>query len=710
MWYGELDINLKNNKNKSNSFRNAKSKVKTTCCRIKDKFKSISVNRRILFISICISFLPILFGCIDINEFTNRKDVFNCEGARSEIQRVCDILNQLNGYLEDGALRESEINDEIDDIKIKEKEENPDKEYSKSEEEYKKEAIRNIKENVENINTELKKYVNIEYYVQNKNGNKITNIFDSVIISDTLMNYRDYMIYDEKNQSSDISSSMKCFTDLMGDNMNYKTVVLRISNPLKGGDEIYNRVNVVNRGNNRFVISVILLIVDILVILSLIFVRKKDLEYKENAMERAYSKLFIEIKIVILICIVMIFRNMYESIYGGFYYGDAIVQVILYSTFIYLSFSDVYKIAHRKAEINSMFVAMKNAFNKNISSMFKNKPLLYNLLLVNVISIGSIILFIELAYEKNAFNKSWIFCSLLIIVLNFILYLYITLVFININKIKNLTDNIVSGDFKTSIKVKELGLLNNIASNIMNIKSGFNNALEEAVKSERMKTELITNVSHDLKTPLTSIINYVDLLSKDNASKEDKKKYLEVLNDRSLRLKVLIEDLFEAAKATSGTLKYKLEDLDPVALLRQSLGEFEDKLEERKLTTIKNIPYNKLSIRADGKKTFRVIQNLLSNITKYSMKSSRVYIDVIEEEKYVLLVFKNMSEAPLNFTEEEILERFKRGDSSRTTEGNGLGLSIAKSLTEGQDGKFKIIIDGDLFKVEIRLRKNILKN
>ena len=277
--------------------------------------------------------------------------------------------------------------------------------------------------------------------------------------------------------------------------------------------------------------------------------------------------------------------------------------------------------------------------------------------------------------------------------------------FTDINKIKTATDNIVKGTYKNEIKIKNSSILKELADNIMNIEDGLDKAIGKAVKSERMKGELITNVSHDLKTPLTSIINYVDLLDKENVSEEKKKEYLAILKERSARLKVLIEDLFEASKAASGNLEMHMENLDPVALLRQTLGEFEDRISNSNLDFIKNIPEQKLTIYADGKKTFRIFQNLISNILKYSLKCTRVYIDVEEKEKFVSITFKNISEYPLNFTEEEILERFKRGDASRTTEGSGLGLSIAKNLVELQGGIFKIKLDGDLFKVIVLLQK-----
>lgn len=264
---------------------------------------------------------------------------------------------------------------------------------------------------------------------------------------------------------------------------------------------------------------------------------------------------------------------------------------------------------------------------------------------------------------------------------------------------------ISQGNYNFNVDVKGPKIFREVVKDLDNIQNGLKESVDKVVKSERMKSELITNVSHDLKTPLTSIINYVDLLNQENITEDQRKKYLGILKDKSNRLKALIEDLFEVSKASSGSMELDMQDLDPVSLLRQTLGEFEDKIENSNLKIIKKLPEEKLMIYADGRKTFRIFQNLLSNIFKYSMEGSRVYIEVSDSGKYVEVIFKNTSKEELNFTEEEILQRFKRGDASRTTDGSGLGLAIAKSLTEVQEGIFDIKIDGDLFKAIVKMKK-----
>ena len=230
-------------------------------------------------------------------------------------------------------------------------------------------------------------------------------------------------------------------------------------------------------------------------------------------------------------------------------------------------------------------------------------------------------------------------------------------------------------------------------------------AVDERMKSERFKTELITNVSHDIKTPLTSIINYVDLLEKTDIQDEKAKEYLEVLERQSARLKKLIEDLIEASKASTGNLPVNNEDLEANVFVTQILGEFEEKLANAGLELIINKPEKEIPVRADGRHLWRVVDNLMNNICKYAQPGSRVYINLEETEDKVLLTFRNMSKYPLNITSEELMERFVRGDSSRNTEGNGLGLSIAKSLMELMNGKLLLYVDGDLFKVVLEFLK-----
>ena len=261
------------------------------------------------------------------------------------------------------------------------------------------------------------------------------------------------------------------------------------------------------------------------------------------------------------------------------------------------------------------------------------------------------------------------------------------------------TQRIKNGDIHHKLQLIGDDNFTTLADNINNIRDGLDKAIDSQLRSERMKSELITNVSHDLKTPLTSIINYIELIKKEeNITPEYLKDYVNVLDSKSKRLKVLIEDLFEASKASSGNIELNMEKIDIIQLLRQSIGELEEKLSEANLDLKINVPEDKVYVRADGRRLYRVLENLLSNISKYSLSNTRVYIDITEVEGRVKLIMKNISSYELNFDPEEIMERFKRADDSRNTEGSGLGLAIARDLVKLQGGEFAIDIDGDLFK------------
>lgn len=240
-----------------------------------------------------------------------------------------------------------------------------------------------------------------------------------------------------------------------------------------------------------------------------------------------------------------------------------------------------------------------------------------------------------------------------------------------------------------------------MGEHINNITSGLDTALQEKVKSERLKADLITNVSHDIKTPLTSIINYVDLLKRQKIQDPKIAAYLEVLDQKSQRLKTLTEDLVEASKASSGNLKLEVSDINLVELVQQTNGEFEERFALRRLELIQTLPEEIIMIRADGRRLWRVLENLYTNAFKYAQEGSRVYVDVREEGDKAVFTIKNISEKPLNISPDELTERFVRGDVARTTEGSGLGLSIARSLTQLQKGEFIISIDGDLFKAQV---------
>lgn len=240
------------------------------------------------------------------------------------------------------------------------------------------------------------------------------------------------------------------------------------------------------------------------------------------------------------------------------------------------------------------------------------------------------------------------------------------------------------------------------ADDINHIGDGILTAVDARLRSERMKTELITNVSHDIKTPLTSIINYVDLLQKEPVENEKAGEYIDVLARQSARLKKLVGDLLDASKASTGNIEMHMEPCDLNVIMTQALGEFEERLAGASLNLVTARPETSVFIKADGRQLWRVFENLLSNICKYAMPGTRVYADLHTDAETAEVVFKNISEFPLNFSGDELTERFVRGDTSRSTEGSGLGLSIAESLCRLMNGRMQIDIDGDLFKVSLR--------
>lgn len=430
-----------------------------------------------------------------------------------------------------------------------------------------------------------------------------------------------------------------------------------------------------------------------------------------------YNKMFLELKIGLLIllgiCAMSIVNNINYRLYtiwisdvvnrvdAGFYI--AIIMICLLSLMIYLN--TVYLKSIYYKGVTEAFLRNSIVY-RLISSIWRRVVALFTIDIRRVSSqllIGAGIIYVGVIFISIISNSIEVFIlSTFVAACIMIVGLKILKKLIKIDEI---TSELAKGDFDIAIDDKSNGMLKPIFHNLKHVQEGFRVAVDRATKSQQMKTELISNVSHDLKTPLTSIITYVDLLKDENLDEEKRREYTEVLDSMSKRLKVLIEDLFEASRASTGNIDMNLECIDINALLRQTLGEMEEKLNSSSLMLRLNIPEEPVMCELDGRRTYRVFENILNNILKYAMKGTRVYIDVEEKEKDVDLIFRNMSAYEMNFNVEQITERFTRGDTSRHTEGSGLGLSIAKSLVELQKGTIQIDIDGDLFKLTISFPK-----
>lgn len=287
--------------------------------------------------------------------------------------------------------------------------------------------------------------------------------------------------------------------------------------------------------------------------------------------------------------------------------------------------------------------------------------------------------------------------------IDIVAFVYLVYQTIGKKKIKQGISQIAHGEIDYKIDTTGLsGEQKEVAELVNVIGTGLNKAVEKSVKNERLKTDLITNVSHDIKTPLTSIINYVELLKQENFEDPKIRRYIEVLEQKSQRLKTLTEDVVEASKVSSGNISLDMMNLNLVEMIQQTSGEFQEKFAARNLEEVLNLPEEEAMICVDGRRTWRVLENIYNNAAKYAMEGSRIYADLTVLEDQVLFTLKNVSAYPLNISADELTERFIRGDISRSTEGSGLGLSIAKTLTEMQKGQFELYLDGDLFKVTIR--------
>ena len=473
-------------------------------------------------------------------------------------------------------------------------------------------------------------------------------------------------------------------------------------------NNIYKEIRVIDKYD---LILTSMMINCILMLIFVIFQKYKDI------MENEKLKKIFSISLEIFIILFLIFFVGGVSITDMFYKEDFYSFNVFFFLFLVCVVLGNFILS---LSVNYVLLIIKSFYYDGSKNLLVKNSMLAKLFRKSFVEIGN-------AQDERALNnakRSFTIAYLIIIflglgyILSFMRFyrgLTLTLYFIvftiiyiiaiktvnEIGRISIESSKISAGDFDYKVS-KNYQIFDRIIDNFNNIGNNLDKAVEEATKSQRMKTELITNVSHDLKTPLTSIINYSDLLNKDSSNSQKAKEYSKIIYDKSLRLKTLIEDLFEVSKASSENIQLNLEKIDFKALILQAMGEWEDKFKEKNIEFVSTLPENPLILDLDGQKISRVLDNIFSNIYKYGAEHSRVYIDLISDNKVKLFV-KNISKYPLNISAEELMERFTRGDKSRNTEGSGLGLSIADSLINAHKGEFHIEIDGDLFKTIIIL-------
>ncbi len=374
------------------------------------------------------------------------------------------------------------------------------------------------------------------------------------------------------------------------------------------------------------------------------------------------------------------------------------IDVLIGLSFI---FSMVRQIKNKQLFKNSLIYHFFMTLGNILKMVFNGKlfrPIIIILLLAYGLLNGILLGVLISAFDDG----TQIIAFILLLALNIFAVYYTAKSLKSLTHIMDTAKEIAAGNLNYASDASQVSMaFTGLLEDIKNIQTGLKKAVVEAVKGERMKTDLITNVSHDLKTPLTSIITYVDLLKNEDLKNEKADEFVCILDEKSLRLKYLVEDLVEASKASSGSLTVRPEKIDLHQLMLQALGEYEEKIEKTQLDMRIQGDDAQTFIYADGKHMWRIVENLFSNVIKYSLNGSRVYIEITKTDTKGQLIIKNISASPLDISPEQLTERFVRGDASRTTEGSGLGLSIAESLTKLQGGNFYIQIDGDLFKTII---------
>ncbi|UZQ86514.1 HAMP domain-containing histidine kinase [Thermoclostridium stercorarium] len=590
--------------------------------------------------------------------------------------------------------------------------------------------VESIKEEIfENITREYASSVYYRYFIPNKdNPERLNNHIKDIPVRSTNFFFilknsdGDILLSNYSGQEYQYAwmfnfSNIRYISDVSGNSdvdeiyENYAMECF-VKNPLDSDDLYYTVDRLVNFAYKiRYALIPVILLSLVLSIILFIFLmcsagrRKGKDGVVPNGIDKIPFDLLLTTVLIVVVAEAALFFNYvsYLDTIGFiiFFVLFAIVDVLLF-LLVCMSFATRYKMGKWWKNtliyrVISIIIRFFKMFLNFMKYFFQNLPVVVKTLFVlsGIVFLEFIGLYIGI-YNTDFLIMFWILEKIILIPL-------IILVSINLQKLKKGGQKIAAGDLNYQIDTKYMFWdFKQHGENLNRIGEGMAKAVEERLKSERFKTELITNVSHDIKTPLTSIINYVDLIKKEKIENEKLKEYIDVLDRQSMRLKKLSEDLIEASKASTGNLPVNLSMTEIGVLFTQAVGEYEERIKNAGLELVLNKPEEEIYILADGRHLWRVFDNLLSNICKYSMSGTRVYISLEKINGQAVIIFRNISKYPLNISSDELLERFVRGDRSRNTEGSGLGLSIAKSLTELQKGKLELYIDGDLFKVILK--------
>ncbi len=562
-------------------------------------------------------------------------------------------------------------------------------------------AKNKISTRIKSIQNELNKYVNFYYYIENSNNKgyftnlHVDNALDILKNQSTLITFNEF-------ETDKLSFGREHIYEMLKGTP--YSIYAAVVDTLKPGDAFYDlaeRFQNINK-NYPYILAAFLLslaaAIALFIYLSVVTGRK---EKKGRIARLLNDRIFMDLYTAALL---LIYAISYQALLQFSFKLEILIPLILVFIIDVLlgvsyALSMIRQIKNRTILKNTLLYRIYQ-FIKNTAVILREPHILKGWFIILLLFYGLMNVLLTSVYT-DIDNTFLIF---LIIVLNISAVCLVVKWVSSLLRIISAVNEMSKGSLNYTFDTSGISLtFAGFAQSIKNMGDGLNKAVSEAVKAERMRTDLITNVSHDLKTPLTSIINYVDLLKNEIPCSSKSQEYLAILEDKSARLKVLIEDLMEASKVSSGNIAVNLDNLDLNQLMIQALGELQEKLEASSLEVILESKEKNVFILADGRHMWRVAENLLSNVVKYSMPNTRVYVSIAKIADKGVLTIKNISKTPLNISPEQLTERFVRGDESRTTEGSGLGLSIAQSLVNIQNGNLAIEIDGDLFKVSVQI-------